>query len=104
LWTSWYWEGSTLGYVHDIQMPTVDEESASICWTNADMLNLVYGKLGTSLCTTELKDKICDDNKISAEKHPYLSESVVFYLDHKYDGASGSTMNDDDFQATLDWW
>jgi len=89
-------------WVHDIQMPTVDEEGASIC-TNADMLRFVYGKLGNT-CTAELKDKIYDDNKISPEKHPYLSESAVFYSDHQSDIVSGSTMDDSNFQVLHSGW
>jgi len=90
-------------WINDIQMPTVDEEGISICSggkTNEDILKLVYGKLGTS--TTDLKEKRLDDNEISTGICPYLSESVVFYSNHKSDSGNVSTKNDDNFQATLD--
>ena len=65
-----------LHWMKDIQMPTIDEECASICsgeTTNVDMLNFVYGsnsKAGNDECGSS--------ESISVNKNPYLPESIIF--------------------------
>jgi len=86
-------------------MPTIDEESASICSieaTNNDMLNLVYGGNGYST----IKDgevKKCNHEEMSPTKNPYLSESVVFDTSNqRYSySVNSSVISDDNFQGTL---
>ena len=78
-------------WIDDIQMPTIDEDCASIHSggrTNDDILKLVYGKIGHN-----------NDEMING-KYPYLSESVVFHSSHQSMSTNNSTINDN-FQATL---
>ena len=87
-----------LHWIKDIQIPTIDEECASICsgeTTKDDMLNYIYGK-------NSMKDgqkKKNDINEISTSEAPYLSESVVFNIPDDRYSVNSSTISGDDFQV-----
>jgi len=90
-----------LHWIKDIQMPTIDEESASIHSdeiTTDEMLKFVYGN-----STKDEEAKKYHHKEKLPTKDPYLSESVAFDTSsQRYScGADSSVMNDDDFQGII---
>ncbi|XP_065889338.1 uncharacterized protein [Dysidea avara] len=88
-----------LHWIKDIQMPTIDEECASIRsgqTTKDDMLKFIYGNTENSA-----KDGQKNVNEISSSKDPYVSESAVFYSSDKSSSVNSLTMSGDDIQAAL---
>jgi len=91
-----------LHWIKDIQMPTIDEECASIHSGEAskdDMLKCIYGI--TEKSTKDGQKKENDVSKISTSEDQYISESVVFYSHDRHSSINSSTMSSDDFQAVL---
>jgi len=88
-----------LHWMKDIQMPTIDEECASICsgkTTKEDMLDRIYGN-----AEKYTEDEQKKENKISTSKDHYLSESVVFYSSDRHYSVNSSATTDNDFQAVF---